>query len=758
MKEKAGSAKGAAGKKPLWRRYPTFNLVVLITLAVIFLVICRFPSTEFIELKLYDLKFRFRGPRPVGQEVALIAIDDASIKEVGRWPWSREVMARLLARLKEAQPRVIALDIIFAEREITAGVEALRRLSRSLSQAGLLTPNVAAVLKEEETRADVDRQLARAIARGAPAILGFYFENVGGKALGPQPEQFLGPKALEASTYNLVRFLDRRPPRLPLLGAQGAEVNLAEMTEAAAGGGYFNMVPDADGVVRWLPLAIAYGPDMYAPLALTALQHYRGRPPLGLTLSQMGVEGIRLGEQEIPVDRFGRFLINYPGPPGVFPAYAAADVLAGRLPSGALKDRIALVGATAVGIYDLRVTPFSGTSPGLEIQAAIIDNIQRGNFLKIPATGPLPTLLTILALAAILGVALSRLAAAGGFILALCLGLGYLAANYALFLQGWHLELFYPLVEISGVYTGVTVLRFLAEERARLRLRKAFQSYVAPAVVEEIVRHPERLRLGGERREITILFCDIRGFTGLSEGLEPEALVDVLHDFLNPMSDIIVQYGGTIDKYIGDAIMALFGAPLSLEDHAARACRTALAMTAALKRLDREWEAGGRPPLRVGVGLNTGVAAVGNMGSDRLFDYTAIGDNVNLASRLEGLNKYYGTDILISAPTAQALNDQFILQEVDLVQVKGKKKPLAIYELLGEGTPEPGLAGFLEAYHQGLKLFRDRAWEEAARAFAGAARIDPGNHHVQRYLEAVARFQANPPGPEWRGVTVVEAK
>ncbi len=759
MKEKTdGSKPGPAGEKPLWRRYPAFNLVVLITLAVISLIVFRFPITEFLELKLYDLEFRFRGPRPVGQEVAIIAIDDASIKEVGRWPWSREVAARLLTRVKEADPRVIVLDIIFAERQITEGVETLKRLSRSLSQTGLLSPSVAAVIKQEEVRADVDRRLAQAIASSAPTILGFYFNGVGGRTMGAQPEQFLGAKAVEASTYNLVRLLDRQPLRLPLLGAQGAEVNLPEMTEAAAGGGYFNMVPDPDGVVRWLPLAIAYGPDIYAPLALVALQHYWDGPPLGITLSQVGVDGIRLGKLDIPVDRFGRFNINYPGPPGAFRTYSAADVLAGRLAPGVLKDKIVLVGATAVGIYDLRVTPFSGVSPGVEIQAAILENLLEENFLKIPGAAPLPTLLIIAALAAILGVALTRLAAAGGIVVTFLLGLGYVAVNYALFLQGWRLELFYPLLAIGGVYTGVTLLRFLAEERARLRLRKAFQSYVAPAVVEEIIRHPERLRLGGERREITVMFCDVRGFTSLAEALEPEALVEVLHGFLNPMSDIIVQHGGTIDKYIGDAVMALFGAPLPIEDHAPRACRTALAMAAALKRLDQEWEANGKPPLRVGMGLNTGVAAVGNMGSDRLFDYTAIGDNVNLASRLEGLNKYYGTEILISALTARAVGNGFILQEVDLVQVKGKKQPLAVYELLGEGTPGPELREFLEVFHTGLGLFRERAWEESSQAFSWAARLHPENHHAQRYLKLVERFREQPPGPGWSGVTVLEGK
>ena len=759
MTEKADSSKkGKTDKKFLLVRYPMFNMVVLVTLVVIFFIIFRFPLTEFIELKLYDLKFRYRGTRPAGKEVVIIAIDDASVKEVGRWPWSREVLARLVNRLKESEPRVVALDIIFAEREITAGVEALGHLRRSLTATGLMSPKVAALVEREEKRADVDRQLTQAIARGSPTVLGFYFREVGGMAVGAKPEHFLGSKAIQASTYNLVRLLDRKPQRLPLLGARGVEVNLPEMTEAAAGGGYFNMVPDLDGIVRWLPMAIAYGPDIYAPLVLVSLQHFQDRPPLGITLSQGGVEGLRLGTQTIPVDRFGRFHINYLGPPGSFPTYSAADVIAGRLPPEALKDKIALVGATAVGIYDLRVTPFSGISPGIEIQATALDNILQGNFLKLPPLGHIPVLLIVVALGGILGFAMTRLSAAWGFLMTSYLAMGYIWVNYFLFLKGWQLELFYPLAQIGGVYTSVTVLKFLAEEKERLRIKKAFQSYVAPTVVDEIIRHPERLRLGGERRELTILFCDIRGFTNLSETLEPEALVEVLHNFLNPMSEIIVEHGGTIDKYMGDAIMALFGAPLAFEDHADRACRTALAMLAALKRLDREWEAKGQPTLRIGVGLNSGTVAVGNMGSDRLFDYTAVGDNVNLASRLEALNKYYGTDILISASTAQALDNRFILQEVDLVQVKGKKQPLLIFELLGEGAPDPHLSEFLAAYHEALELFRARAWPESAQAFTKAGHIHPQNHHLKRYLELVGKFQENPPGPDWQGVTVMETK
>lgn len=747
-----------ATRRRFWRS-STFYLTAIITLVVVFLAICRFQATEFIEYKLFDLKFLFRGPVPAGPEVVIVAVDDASLKQVGRWPWSREVIAQLLERLKAAGPRVVALDIIFAEREETAAVASLRRLGRDLRQAGLKTPEIARLLAREEERADVDRRLTQAIAAPPATVLGFYFTGVGGRRLETTPQSFLGPAAIQASTYNLVRFLDQKPARLPLVGARGAEVNLPEITAAAAGGGFFNMIPDPDGTVRWLPLAVVFGPDIFAPLSLVSLQHFQGRPPLSLTLSEWGVEELRLGPLSLPVDRFSRLLVNYLGPPGAFPVYSAADVLAGRLPPEAFKDRLVMVGATAVGIYDLRVTPFSGVCPGVEIQATVMDNILRGSFLEQPLGGRLPVLGLLVALGLFLGVALPRLPATQSFLLAFYLSGGYLVGNYLLFRHwGWQVDLFYPLLEIALVYTGVTVQRFLAEEQERARLKKAFQSYVAPAVVEEIIRHPESLKLGGERRELSLLFCDIRGFTTLSETLEPEQLVAVLHDFLNPMSEIIVQHGGTLDKYMGDAIMALFGAPLRMEDHAPRACRAALAMVATLQRLDREWAGMGRPPLNIGIGINTGPVAVGNMGSDRLFDYTAVGDHVNLASRLEGLNKYYATNILVSEYTVDRLGEGFILQEVDLVRVKGKTHPLAIYEVQGESAPDPETARFLEGYREGLSLFRAGRFPDAQAALLAVRPLAPDNRHLLRHLTLAEEFMARPPGPEWDGVTVMESK
>ena len=753
-------------RKTLWLvrvkdlfKNPTFLLVTGVTLGVILLMLLRLPITEFIELKFYDLKFLYRGVRSPAPEVVIVAIDEDSVKEVGRWPWSREVMARLISRIKEAQPKVIGLDIIFAERQETAALTALQRLRRDLAQQNAATPKVLNLIQREKTRADVDQQLAQVIGQGPSTILGFFFIGVGGRSVAPPIGQAFGPKAIKASTYNLVRYLDQRSRQLPIMAAQGVEINLPEITENAAGGGYFNMVPDPDGIVRWLPLAVSYGPDIFAPLTLVALQHYREKAPLGITISQLGVREIRLGREKIPVDRFGRMFINYLGPPGIFPTYSASQVMNGDLPAEALKDKLVLVGATAVGIYDLRVTPFSGVCPGLEIQATVLDNILRGDFIRIPPGSSLVTISIVLVIALIFGVLLPRLSAVGAIAITLLVAQAYLAVNYLVFRNyGLQLEVFYPLLTVAGVYTGITLQRFLVEERERARLKKAFQSYVAPEVVNQIIKHPENLRLGGERRELSILFSDIRGFTSLSETMDPEALVEVLHEFLDPMSEIIVKHGGTIDKYIGDAIMALFGAPLDMPDHSRQACRTALEMVQSLKALDQEWLELGRPTLRIGIGINSGPVSVGNMGSSRLFDYTAIGDNVNLASRLEGLNKFYGTEILVSATTAQHLGNDFYFREVDLVRVKGKKQPIVIYEVLGEGIPEEALARFLELYRQGLASFRGRNFAQAQEALQTAFHLKPTDALCSHYLNWAEKFLENPPGPEWDGITTMVEK
>jgi adenylate cyclase len=730
-----------------------------LTLGVLALSVFRPQLTEFIELKLVDLKFLYRGAVPAGRQLAIVAIDDDSLKSLGRWPWSREVFSRLMQRVKEAQPRVIGLDIIFAEKSDSAVAAAVDRIRQKLAQRGLGSQEVQHLLREEQQAADLDLRLAEQIREGCPTILGFYFKKVGSTVLSSEPPQDLEPTVIQVSTYNLVRRLGQKAKNLPIIGATGVEVNLPVIATAAAGGGYFNMIPDPDGTVRWYPLAVAYGPFVFAPMSLVTLQHFLDNKPLGIAVSRLGVKEVRLGRDTIPVDRYGRFLINYLGPPGSFPTYSAKAVVDGKIPAEALRDKIVLIGATAVGVYDMRVTPFSGVFPGIEIQATVIDNILRQNFLRLPPYHPLPEFLLIIFLGISLGLILPRVSAIWVFSIGLILLASYAAINYALFrCLGINLGLFYPMLEIALVTAGINLQSFLAEEKARASLKKAFQSYVAPSVVEEIIKHPERLRLGGERRELTIFFCDIRGFTTVSESLNPEELALVLQNFLNPMSKIVVKHGGTIDKFMGDAIMALYGVPLHFADHALRACQTAMDMVETLKVLNHKWAGQGRPTLKIGIGINTGVAAVGNMGSDTLFDYTAIGDNVNLAARLEGLNKYYGTEIIISASTAAALDQQFVLRELDLVRVKGKKQPVTIYELMGHAPADPDLAQFLEHYHQALQLLRDRHWQESIDAFNAALRFRPQDHHCHRYLALARQYQITPPEAEWYGLLVMQEK
>jgi adenylate cyclase len=734
-------------------------MVALITLMVTSLSVFRPQITEFIELKLQDLKFRYRGALPAGKELAIVAIDDDSLKSLGRWPWSREVFSQLMQRLKEAQPKVIGLDIIFAEKSDATIGASVARLCQKLTQRGLGSPGVLACLQEEQKTVDLDSRLAEVIGQGSPTILGFYFKKVGGTVLSATPPEDLDPIVIQVSTYNLVRRLGQKASQLPMIGAQGVEVNLSVIATEAAGGGYFNMIPDTDGAVRWYPLAVAYGPYVFAPMSLVTLQHFLGNKPLGIAVSHLGVAEVRLGRDLIPVDRLGRLVINYLGPPGSFPTFSAKAVIAGEVPPGALKDKIVLVGATAIGVYDMRVTPFSGIFPGIEIQATIIDNILRRQFLRQLPYAPLPGLILIMTLGLGLGLILPRVSAIWVFLTGLLLLGGYAGVNYALFrYAGIQMDLFYPMLEIALVTGGINLQSFLAEERARASLKKAFQSYVAPSVVEEIIKHPDRLRLGGERRDLTIFFCDIRDFTSVSESLPPEELATVLHDFLNPMSKIVVKHGGTIDKFMGDAIMALYGAPIHFPDHARRACDTAVEMLETLKILDQEWVSQGRRSLRVGIGINSGPVAVGNMGSDTLFDYTAIGDNVNLAGRLEGLNKYYGTSIIISSFTAEALDEQFILRELDLVRVKGKQKPVAIYELMGKAPAPPDLENFLKLYHQGLQCLRERRWEDSVEALTLASRLRPQDHHCARYLVLAQQYQIEPPGPDWQGLSVMRDK
>lgn len=669
----------------------------------------RFAFVEQVDLRLKDARFRLRGPVPPGPEVAVVAIDNKSVKEIGRWPWSREVTARLLKGLSDCGARVVALDMVFSEPQGEAP----------------------------------DRALAREVASSPGLVLGYFFRN---------DVQAVDPLAVAQTALAKVKLLrlEEGVTSVPLTQFSSLDANIAVVGAGARDFGFFNQIPDEDGLFRKAPLLLLYDGDIYASLALKALSRYLGREAM-VDVAGFGVRSVSLGPLRLPVNEQGRLSLNYYGPTGAFPTVSAADVLKGRVAKGALKDKLIFVGATEIGIYDMRAMPFDPALPGVEIHATVAANALEKRFLLRDGRtlGVEMGCMFLLPLVLALLLNTTPRTVVGLCYFVLCCGL-YFVLNYGLFtFLCLDLSMIFPVLSVVLTYGGAEAYRNLVIEKRGKYLKKAFSSYVSAELVDEIVKNPDLLKLGGEKREVSILFSDIRGFTTLSESLSPDELVRMLNEYLSPMTKIVMEERGTLDKFIGDAVMAIYNAPLNVEGHAGHACRSALAMLKRLEELNADFTRRALPTIDIGVGINTGEAVVGNMGADIRFDYTAIGDNVNLASRLEGLNKYYGTHILVSEPT-RAQAEGFLFREVDLVRVKGKNEPVAVYELLKE---EPAsLAGFLEA----LALYRSREFDRARALFAEIA--DGGDPVSRLYLARCGEFLISPPGPDWDGVYVAKSK
>lgn len=452
-------------------------------------------------------------------------------------------------------------------------------------------------------------------------------------------------------------------------------------------------------------------------------------------------------------------LINYAGQQKTFPHYSIADILGDRIPASALKDKIVLVGATATGIYDMRVTPFSSVYPGIEIHANIIDNILREHFLMRPDWTVVVDILLILVLGLLLGFILPKLKAVWGALTTVLFFFGFFMLNRYLFVdKGVWINIVYPFLALLLVYIGVTIFRYMTEEREKKKIKGAFHYYLTASVINEMLKNPEKLKLGGEKKDLTVLFSDIRGFTTISEGLSPEMLVKLLNEYLTVMTDIVFKYDGLLDKYMGDAIMAVYGAPLDQEDHAERACYTALDMMDGLKVLQEKWEAEGTPKFNIGIGINSGPMVVGNMGSQRRFDYTVMGDSVNLGSRLEGANKQYSTNIIISELTYGKVKDKFLCRELDSVRVKGKDLPVKIYELVGRNGVSDEVKNVLYLFHQGLEEYKGRKWQEAIEAFNKVLDIKPDDYPSKLYVERSKDLMEAPPPEDWDGVFTMKTK
>ncbi len=719
------------------------------------------PFIDLMELKTIDLRFVSRGPLPPGDELILAVIDDKSIEKEGKWPWPRAKMADLIDKLSEDGARVIGFDIGFLEPDENNTLMTIRRLQEHIKVLGIENQELSKHLHEAEAKADNDRLLAEAIKRShAKVVLGYFF-HMSGENLEHIDQETVREelKNIAKARYHMTRYTSQKARNVPMYQALMPQSNIPPVASATPYAGYFNVFPDRDGTIRWVPMVIQCGGKLFGPLSLQIVRAYLGGPPLSVKIAEYGIEELKVGPLTIPTTEDGRLIINYRGGAKTFSHISVSDILERNMAPGTFQDKIVVVGATATGIYDHRVTPFSSVYPGLEIHATVINNILHQQFLHRPNWAGLFDIAAIVLFGSSLGIALMRFRPITGISAAITLFLVYLwFCRYLFIYQGALLNVTYTSAVLIAVYVNITMFKYATEERQKRWIRNAFSYYLTPSVVNEIVKQPEKLKLGGEKKELSVLFSDIRGFTTISEGLTPEQLVHFMNEYLTAMTDVVFEYDALLDKYIGDAVMAVFGAPVDQPDHAERACRTALGMLEALEGLRARWDSQKISYIDIGIGINTGPMVVGNMGSDRRFDYTVMGDSVNLGSRLEAANKTYGTNIIISEFTYTYVSPLLTCRELDLVRVKGKSEPVKIYELIGESDIPQNMVDLIGQFTRGLKEYKKQEWDKAARYFSNALKILPTDAPSQLYSQRCETLKANPPGDNWGGVFTMTTK
>jgi adenylate cyclase len=724
-----------------WQHLTPFRAGLLVALVLSLSRISGCLYLDLIDVRAMDFRLMQRGEIEPGPEVVIVAVDNNSIDRIGRWPWPRAAIAHLLDKMVALDPSVVGFDITFSEPSSFAASGSVQLRPQSGDERRWEALQV--------TLRAQDEALVESIRRSERTVLGYFFEQYAG-------QDQVTPE--DVSTYDTVlargggeRFVEQ---------LYGARTNLPAFTAAATDVGYYTIIPDArDGFVRRMPLVLRAGDKMVMPLSLAMLRAYRPDSRLHIRFAEEGVQQLRLGDVSIPVSENGRMVLNYRGPGQTFPHYSAIDILEGKVPPDSLRGKLVLLGVTATAVADIRVTAFDDVFPGVEIHATALDNILRGDFISQPRILVLPETALLFALAIVLGVGLRRMRGAAAAAFALAVFAVYLVGSQMLFVsRGWPFSIVYPTLTVIGTYLLASVYHYVTEEREKRKLRRLLDLYLSPNMAQLVSEHPESLRLGGEKRDMTVVFSDLRGFTSFSEKLPPERLVEFLNIYFDAMTDVLFHYDGALDKYIGDGMMAFWGAPLPQPDHAARALRSSIEMVARTRALNEDWKERGWPWLEVCVGLNSGQMVFGNMGSMKRLSLTVMGDNVNLAARLEPLNRMYGSSILASEATLTAAPGVATVREIDLVRVKGREEPVRIYEVLGAADEKAQWDGILDPFRGGLQAYRQRQWPEALAAFADVLEARPGDGPATLYLERCRFLQANPPDDDWNGVTVMETK
>ncbi len=706
------------------------------------------PLVTLLDHYFYDVRTRMFVQAAPDERIVIVDIDEKSLGELGRWPWNRRVMSELVRRLADDYAAsVIGFDIVFAEPDESSGLKVLDKLADAD-----LKGNTAfrQALEARRPALDYDSQFAEALHQ-RPVVLGFYFSNLAGASPGSRlPE----PLALD------VRLPAGQFPDWPGFGG-----NLAAFQAVAAGGGQFNPLMDDDGITRRVPLLASHAGSYYPTLSLAMLQVLLDGATVHPVIPEdgTGVEWIDVvGQSEglrIPVDGDGAALVPYRGPEGSFAYVSAADVVAGRVDTGVLFGKIVLVGTTAPGLKDLRATPVGGSYPGVEIHANLLAGALDGTIRERPAYSWVAEMLVVAVVGGGLAIVLPFLSPLRGTLLALFVLAGLLAANLALWQDGVVVPFASVALVIVFSYGFNAAWGYFWESRAKRQFTELFGQYVPPELVDEMARNPEGYSMAGRNAEMTVLFSDVRNFTSISEGLDPKELTALMNEYLGAMTLVIRRHRGTLDKYIGDAIMAFWGAPLADPLHARHAVLVALEMQEAVVKLAQPFMARGWPVLKIGIGVNSGTMTVGDMGSPVRKSYTVMGDAVNLGARLEGITKEYGVGIAVGEQT-MALCPDIVFRELDKVRVKGKATAVSIYEPLGlAGSVDESTLAALALWHEALAAYRQQHWDAADQILQGLQQQTPESPLYRLYRERIAE-QAQLPAKagDWDGVTTFKTK
>ncbi len=712
-----------------------------ILLTLMFILISLWNPIFLGELRdeYFDALIRYYPPSVDQARIVVVDVDSKSLAEEGQWPWPRDRIAELLSKVTASGPVVVGLDMVFAEPD--------RSSSRNLVGENNLDQPPDIIREYLEKLPDHDFEFAKVLYFSpVPIIMGHVFRNddiANSEQKVPRQGQFV---------------LSGDDPTPFLLRFNQVDMNLEMFERTSQGSGFFNIIPDSDGIVRREPLLIVSNGILYPSLILSMIQAAEGADILVVETNQDGIRSVQVGSYRIPCNSDGQFIVNYGGPAYTFDYISAHDILSGTFDSAPLQGAYVLFGASAPGLYDTLTTPTSQFYPGVEIHANALNTILGDYHLIRPEWSKGAEVIYLLLTGIFLTIFLPSLRAVwGAFFLLLLAGAIVVFSIWNFHYENLLVDIVYPLFTTFSFFTILTFLNFLLVERKANRIRSSFSQYLSPTLVKELVDNQDSLVLKGENRELTILFSDIRAFTSMSEKMSPEDLCTFLNEYLTPMTTLVMEQRGTIDKFIGDAVMAFWNAPLMTKDHVYHACVCAIQMIEGLQKLNSSWGKKGFPPITIGIGVHVGVARVGNMGSRQRFDYTVMGDTVNLCSRLEGLNKMYGTNILVSSSVYDELRSRDLcFRKVDSVRVKGKNKPVTVYELIGYHAGEID-AHELQMHNKALNVYECGDFATARRLFSTLRQNYPQTQLYGVYEKRCHHFEENAP-ENWDGIIELTSK